>query len=70
MPRGDGTGPFGKGPGTGRGMGRAEGWERGEELVLEQAIAEIVFAPVAGRRFLTRRAFLAIIQVVLNVGQR
>lgn len=22
MPRGDGTGPFGQGPGTGRGMGR------------------------------------------------
>ena len=25
MPRGDGTGPFGQGPGTGRGMGRGGG---------------------------------------------
>ncbi len=25
MPRGDGTGPFGQGPGTGRGMGRGMG---------------------------------------------
>lgn len=25
MPRGDGTGPFGQGPGTGRGMGRGQG---------------------------------------------
>ncbi len=25
MPRGDGTGPFGKGPGTGRGLGRGGG---------------------------------------------
>ena len=25
MPRGDGTGPFGQGPGTGRGMGRSGG---------------------------------------------
>lgn len=25
MPRGDGTGPFGQGPGTGRGMGRSTG---------------------------------------------
>lgn len=38
-----------------------EGWERGEEIVLEQALAEIVFAPVAGRKFLTRLAFLAMI---------
>ena len=30
MPRGDGTGPFGQGPGTGRGMGRGRGrgWGR------------------------------------------
>ena len=25
MPRGDGTGPYGQGPGTGRGMGRGGG---------------------------------------------
>ena len=25
MPRGDGTGPFGQGPGSGRGMGRGRG---------------------------------------------
>ena len=25
MPKGDGTGPFGQGPGTGRGMGRGGG---------------------------------------------
>lgn len=25
MPRGDGTGPFGQGPGTGRGLGRGMG---------------------------------------------
>ena len=25
MPRGDGTGPFGGGPGTGRGIGRGQG---------------------------------------------
>ncbi len=25
MPRGDGTGPFGKGPGTGQGLGRGRG---------------------------------------------
>lgn len=25
MPRGDGTGPFGKGPGSGRGMGMGRG---------------------------------------------
>ncbi|MBW1972156.1 MAG: DUF5320 family protein [Deltaproteobacteria bacterium] len=25
MPRGDGTGPFGRGPGTGRGLGRGGG---------------------------------------------
>jgi len=25
MPRGDGTGPMGKGPGTGQGMGRKQG---------------------------------------------
>ncbi len=25
MPRGDGTGPFGRGPGTGRGMGGGRG---------------------------------------------
>jgi 2-oxoacid:acceptor oxidoreductase delta subunit (pyruvate/2-ketoisovalerate family) len=29
MPRGDGTGPFGKGPGMGRGMGRGLGRGRG-----------------------------------------
>ena len=28
MPRGDGTGPFGQGPGTGRGMGRGGGGGR------------------------------------------
>ncbi len=28
MPRGDGTGPFGQGPGTGRGMGRGSGMGR------------------------------------------
>ena len=28
MPGGDGTGPFGKGPGTGRGMGRGGGFGR------------------------------------------
>jgi len=29
MPRGDGTGPTGQGPGTGRGMGRQTGTGRG-----------------------------------------
>jgi hypothetical protein len=29
MPRGDGTGPTGKGPGMGRGMGRGQGQGRG-----------------------------------------
>lgn len=29
MPRGDGTGPAGQGPGTGRGLGRGAGSERG-----------------------------------------
>ena len=29
MPRGDGTGPYGQGPGTGRGMGRGAGVGRG-----------------------------------------
>ena len=28
MPRGDGTGPFGQGPGTGRGLGRGRGMGR------------------------------------------
>ena len=28
MPGGDGTGPYGKGPGTGRGMGRGGGFGR------------------------------------------
>jgi len=28
MPRGDGTGPYGQGPGTGRGLGRARGMGR------------------------------------------
>lgn len=28
MPRGDGTGPAGRGPGTGRGLGRGQGWGR------------------------------------------
>jgi hypothetical protein len=30
MPRGDGTGPFGQGPGTGRGMGRGLGRGAGQ----------------------------------------
>ena len=47
-----------------------EGWERGEEIALGQVPAEIVFAPVVGQRFLTRQAFLAMIQVVPGVGQR
>ena len=38
-----------------------EGWEWGEEIALGQVPAEIVFAPVAVRRFLTRRAFLVMI---------
>jgi len=29
MPRGDGTGPLGRGPGTGRGLGRGGGRGRG-----------------------------------------
>ena len=29
MPRGDGTGPMGQGPGTGRGMGQSSGRGRG-----------------------------------------
>ena len=28
MPRGDGTGPYGQGPGTGRGLGRGAGRDR------------------------------------------
>jgi len=28
MPRGDGTGPYGQGPGTGRGLGRGRGMGR------------------------------------------
>ena len=28
MPRGDGTGPYGQGPGTGRGLGRGPGMGR------------------------------------------
>ena len=38
-----------------------EGWEEGEEIALGQAPSEIVFAPVAGRRFLTRRVALVMI---------
>jgi hypothetical protein len=36
MPRGDGTGPRGEGPGTGRGLGRKSGWGRksGKDLSL------------------------------------
>ena len=36
-----------------------EVWEEWEEISLGQAPAEIVFAPVAGQRFLTRQAFPA-----------
>jgi hypothetical protein len=60
MPRGDGTGPYGQGPGTGRGLRRGTG--RGRmwvETALAQVPVEIACVLVVEQRFLTRQAFLA-----------
>ena len=47
MPRGDGTGPFGQGPGTERGMGR-------EGTALGWVPVGVAFVPVAEQEFLIR----------------
>ena len=53
MPGGDGTGPLGQGPRTGRGMGR------GAEIVRVQALEETVFALPVAQRFPIKQARLA-----------
>jgi hypothetical protein len=62
MPRGDGTGPYGQGPGTGRGMGRGKGGGMGRMGGNRPGAgppAGIACVLVVEQRFLIREAFLA-----------
>ena len=59
MPRGNGTGPYGQGPGTGRGLGRGGGRGRTGGIAPGQAPAGIAHALVVEQRFLTRQVFPA-----------
>jgi hypothetical protein len=62
MPRGDGTGPYGQGPGTGRGMGRGKGGGMGRmggKTALAQVPRGIACVLAVEQRFLIREAFLA-----------
>jgi hypothetical protein len=69
MPRGDGTGPYGQGPGTGRGLGRGGGRGR-MGTAPGQVPRGIVFVLAVEQRCLIRQVFLAMMQVVLSAGQK
>jgi hypothetical protein len=61
MPRGDGTGPYGQGPGTGRGLGRGGGvgGRMGGNRPGAGSHGELRVSWLLEQRFLIREAFLA-----------
>jgi len=68
MPRGDGTGPRGQGPVTGRGLEEDRAGAEAEEEVLRQVLMGTVFAQTVVRECLTKWGLPAMSRNAISVG--